>query len=271
METLEQPQMPVLRESPDEIYQRIVNRALAYAEAKGQTPPATEEGEVFYDFWYPLAEEIADQQLLLEYAFLQGFVVWADGEFLEAHGIAEGVEKKIGESDEDYRKRIIDKKRTTEGNGRTEDYVSWALALDGVGGAVAVEHERSDVSVDLYLVDLDGVPVTSEFAGRIRGLLEKKRVAGHDLQCHSADIFDIEVKVRLSMADDTKRDQTILLLKKRIQDYVRKRNTIVYQKMGALFWIDGITDYADYTLNGGTSNITKPQKAVFHVILEVLT
>lgn len=270
MATIEKPEMPILRETPDQIYQRIANRMIALAQARGDSPPATEEGELFYDLLYPLAEEISEQQQLLEYVFLQGFLPWADGEFLEAHGYTEGVDKKVDEDEENYRDRILEKKRTDEGNGRPEDYERWALEIEGVGGAVGIEHERNDVSIDLYLTDTNGQPVTLEFATVVRNKLESKRIAGHDVQCSPAEVFQVSVQVKLVMSDETKRDSAVSLITQRIKDYLKERSLIVYQQMGAFFWVDGVSDYASFTLNGGTGNFTKPTKAVSVLNLVVL-
>ncbi len=271
MVAMTKPDMPILREHPDEIYQRMVNRLSALAAARGETPPATEMGDLFYDLLYPLAEEIAEQQQLLEYAFLQGFLPWADGEFLDAHGYRDGVDRKEGEDDESYRQRILEKARSEEGNGRPQDYERWAKNIEGVGLALAIERERNDVSIDLYLTDLQGQPVTTEFAKKVEQILwTTKRIAGHDLQCHPAEVFPIEVQVKLVLADETKRPEAISLITTRIQDYIKGRNTIVYQRIGALFLVDGVIDYTDYLLNGGTANLTTPDKAVSALTLVVL-
>ncbi|TQK53838.1 baseplate J-like protein [Brevibacillus sp. AG162] len=264
------PEMPLLRETPDQIYQRIVNRAAAYAQAKGEAPPATEEGEIFYDLWYPLAEEISEQQQIKEYGFLQAFVVWADGDFLIAHGYEEGVDIKEGEDEESYRQRILEKKRTEEGNGRCKDYESWALEIEGVGGAIAIEKERNDVSIDIYLTDLAGQPVTQDFADSVTGLLwDDKRMAGHDLKSHPAPIFAVKVSVKLLMLDDTKRTAAIELISNRIKNYLKGRNLIVYQQIGSFFFVDGVNDFTNYTLNDGTTNIIKPTNSVASLSLVV--
>lgn len=270
METVIKPKMPILREAPDQIYQRLANRMVELALKRGESPPAMQEGEMFYDFLYPLAEEISEQQLLLEYGFLQGFLPWADGEFLEAHGYVEGVDPKNGEDEESYRKRILERKRSDDGNGRLVDYERWALAIEGVGGAVAVEHERNDVSVDLYLTDTEGKPITREYATSIRNRLEEKRIAGHDLRCYPAEIFPVTIRVKLIMSDESKREAAVSIITQRLKDYLNERSTIVYQQMGAFFWVDGVLDYTNFTLNGGNENLQKPNKAVSVLELVVL-
>lgn len=270
MPTIAKPDMPILRETADQIYQRIVNRLTALAETRGDTPPAAEEGEFFYDLLYPLAEEISEQQQLLEYAFLQGFLPWADGEFLDSHGYLLGLTRVLGEEDEAYRNRLIARARTEEGNGRRTDYESWALEIPGVGGAVGIEHERNDVSIDLYLTDPNGQSVTEDFARSVqKKLWETRRIAGHDLACHPAPIYPITVEVTLSLTDETKREAIVDMIDKRIKEYLSGRTSIVYQQIGALFFVDGVTDFTSFKLNGGTANLIKPLKAVSVLTLVV--
>lgn len=150
------PSMAILEETPEDIYRRWVNRAIALAIERGLPPPPTDEGEYFYDLWYPLAIEIAEQQVLWTYGFLQAFPIWADGEFLDGHGWAAGVTRKEGEDDDTLRLRMLERAVTEVGSGRRKDYETWALEMAGVGGAIAREKERHDNSIDLYLTDMEG-------------------------------------------------------------------------------------------------------------------
>ncbi|KAG2890944.1 hypothetical protein PC117_g24361, partial [Phytophthora cactorum] len=164
-------QITGLVETPDMIYQRWVNRAITMANERGLPPPPVGEGEYFYDLWYPIAQEIAEQQELWGYGVLQSTPIWADDEFLDAHGWADGMVRKDGESNDDYRLRILDRAFTEEGNGRRKDYEIWAKEIQGVGGAVAVEKEHHDNSIDLYLTDMNGQPITAEFAETVKTLM----------------------------------------------------------------------------------------------------
>jgi uncharacterized phage protein gp47/JayE len=271
MATIEKPEMPILRETPDQIYQRIANRMADIARQRGETPPATEEGEIFYDLEYPLAEEISEQQQLLEYAFLQRFLPWADGEFLDANGAFFGLERLEGETDDQYRERLIERARTEEGDGRREDYERWARDVEGVGGAKAIEKARHDLSIDVYITDLNGQPATAELAQYVRTKLEEKRKALHDLQVLPANVFPVTVSVRLILLPDADLETVTKDITDLLQTYLKGRSKIVYQKIVPLFFVDGVEDFSDYTLNGGTENLTVPSGSVATLNLEVTT
>ncbi|TRY24360.1 hypothetical protein FOI68_17050 [Brevibacillus sp. LEMMJ03] len=271
MATLEKPEMPILRETPDQIYQRIANRMAEIAIQRGETPPATEEGELFYDLLYPLAEEISEQQQLFEYGFLQRFLPWADGEFLDASGVFFGIPRLDGETDDQYRERLIERARTEEGDGRREDYERWARDVEGVGGAKAIEKARHDLSIDVYITDLNGQPATAELAQIVREKLEDKRRALHDLQVLPANVFPVTVSVHLVLRADAVLETVTADITDRLKTYLKGRFEIVYQQIGALFFVDGVDDFRDYTLNGGTENLTVPADSVATLNLVVTT
>jgi len=271
MATLKKPDMPILRETADQIYQRMANRMALLAEQQGDTPPATEEGEIFYDLLYPLAQEISEQQQLLEYAFLQGFLPWADDEYLDAHGTFFGLKRNDGEDNDAFRSRLLERARTEEGDGRRGDYERWARDINGVGGAVAIEKMRNDLSVDVYITDMNGQPASLELAEQVQEQLSEKRRALHDLKVLPANIFEVEIAVQLVLGKNAVLATVKEEITKQITTYLKGRSTIVYQQIGSLFFVNGVDDFTQYTLNGGTSNVIVEGDAVSILRLVVTT
>ncbi|WP_429845291.1 baseplate J/gp47 family protein [Brevibacillus sp. FIR094] len=271
MATIDKPEMPILRETPDQIYQRMANRMMVIAQERGESPPATEEGEIHYDFNYPIALEISDQQQLFEYGFLQRFLPWADGEFLDANGGFFGLPRKNGESDDAYRQRLIDRARSEEGDGRRADYERWARNIDGVGDAVAVEKTRHDNSIDVYITDLSGQPATLELAQLVRTKLEDKRRALHDLQVLPANVYPMTIAVKLVLRPDAEFEKVKDQITTQIKTYLKGRSQIVYQQIGALFFVDGVIDFTGYTLNGAELNLMVPADSVSTLTMAVTT
>ncbi|ERI05153.1 baseplate J/gp47 family protein [Aneurinibacillus aneurinilyticus] len=258
------PYVPILEETPDDIYQRWVNRAIEIAKERGLPPPPTGEGEYFYDLWYPIAQEYAEQQELWTYGFIQAFPIWADGEFLEAHGWADGLVKKEGEDDDTFRLRLLDRAFIEEGSGRRKDYELWVKEVPGVGGAIAIEKERHDNSIDLYLTNMDGQPITLEFAEHVKDLMwEDKRIAGHDLAIHPAPVFTLRIEAAL----ETTGDRTVLAeqIKKRILSYAEGRTRLVYNYVAALLVVDMGENYSGFTMNGKTEDMIVPTKSILQV------
>ncbi|UIO41867.1 baseplate J/gp47 family protein [Brevibacillus brevis] len=269
MATLEKPEMPILRETADQIYQRIANRMAVIAKERGETPPATEEGELFYDLLYPLAEEISDQQQLFEYGFLQRFLPWAEGEYLDANGVFFGLGRHKDEADISYKQRLIDRARTEDGDGRRADYERWARNTEGVGGAVAVEKARHDNSIDVYITNQSGQPAAAELVQQVRTKLEDNRKALHDLNVFPAKVFPISISVRLVVQPEVEVAKVKEQITTLIKAYLKGRSLIVYQQLGALFFVDGVSDFTEYTLNGEKANLTVPADSVSTLSLVV--
>ncbi|WP_366294460.1 baseplate J/gp47 family protein [Paenibacillus sp. AN1007] len=263
------PVVPVLEETPDMIYQRWVNRAITLANERGLPPPPVGEGEYFYDLWYPIAQELAEQQELWGYGVLQSTPIWADDEFLDAHGWADGMTRKEGESNDDYRLRILDRAFTEEGNGRRKDYELWAKEIHGVGGAVAVEKERHDNSIDLYLTDMDGQPITPAFAETVKSLMwEDYRIAGHDLAVHPAPIFLVTVQATLETSEDMQKlAETI---RQRVVAYANGRSKLLYNYIAALLLVPGVENYSNFTLNDDIQDIDVPPVSFLQVEVVLL-
>ncbi|MMZ46243.1 Baseplate J-like protein [compost metagenome] len=258
------PPMAILEETPEEVYRRWVNRAITLAQEKGLPPPPTDPGEYFYDLWYPIAMEYAEQQELLTYAFLQAFPIWADSEYLDGHGWSDGMPRKVGEDDDTYRLRMLERAFTEEGSGRRKDYETWAKELEGVGGAVAIEKEQHDNSIDLYLTDLQGQPITEEFAAKVKAdMWENKRIAGHDLAVHPAPVFTLQVAAKLNTVLPL--SELVEPIRKRIADYAIGRTKLVFNYVGAALLVKGVEDYESLTLNGAIEDIEVPTTSVLKI------
>ncbi|WP_337032501.1 baseplate J/gp47 family protein [Paenibacillus illinoisensis] len=258
------PSMPILEETPEMIYQRWVNRAVTLANERGLPPPPVGEGEYFYDLWYPIAQEIAEQQELWGYGVLQSTPIWADDEFLDAHGWADGMVRKDGESNDDYRLRILDRAFTEEGSGREKDYESWAKEIQGVGAAVAREKERHDNSIDLYLTDMNGQPITLEFAEQVKVLMwDEYRIAGHDLAVHPAPVFVVTVKATLETTEDLL--QLAETIRQRVVTYANGRSTLLYNYIASLLLVPGVENYSGFTLNDDVQDVDIPPVSLLQV------
>ncbi|KGE17560.1 baseplate J/gp47 family protein [Paenibacillus wynnii] len=265
------PNMPILQETPEDIYRRWVNRAIALAVERGLPPPPMDEGEYFYDLWYPLAIEIAEQQALWTYGFLQGFPIWADAEYLDGHGWAAGVTRREGEDDDTLRLRMLERAVTEVGSGRRKDYETWAKDMEGVGSAIAREKERNENSIDLYLTDLAGQPITEEFAETVKSWMwEEWRIAGHDLEVHPAPVFVVVVETQLITVDGSDLVEMTAIIQERIMEYVSERTKLAYNYVGSLLLVAGVEDYENYTLNGMEEDVEMTPSSIPRVEVVLL-
>lgn len=257
MAALTRPEMPILRETADQIYQRMVNRMNALAAERGDVPPSTEEGEFHYDLLYPNAEEISEQQQLLEYGFLQGFLPWADGEFLDAHGVWLGLSRLEGETDEIYRGRLLAKAAEEEGNGSQYDYTRWAKEIGGVG-EVFVWGEPPN-TVHLAITDMAGLPASPQLVSDLQAYLS--RPDKHHMNDHvvvsAAEAINLAITGAVELAPGVELAQVQASIESGIRKYVKtNRQKLLFSEIYHLFRVDGVIDYKEVRINGADDNIT---------------
>lgn len=265
MAALEKPKMPILRETPEQIYQRMVNRLHALAEKRGELPPATDEGEIFYDLEYPIAEEKSDQQQLLEYFFLQGFpVIWSDGEYLDAHAAWLGLSRKPDESDEAFRDRLLAKAGEEEGNGAEYDYIRWVKEVSGVG-EVFVWGEAPN-TVHIAITDTNDMPAPQELVSVVQTYLEQpnKHHMNDKVIVTPSPVVNLSVTGEITeVATGTTFEQVKPVIESSIRTYVKKqRDKILYSEVYRLFKVAGVIDYKNVKINGSTANVSLTFAAV---------
>ncbi|QIC08214.1 hypothetical protein GOP56_23035 [Brevibacillus sp. 7WMA2] len=257
MATLEKPDMPVLRESPDEIYQRMYNRARDMALSRGEIPPSEEEGEIFYDFQYPLAMEISEQQQLDEYRFLQWFLPWSDGEFLDAWGVFLVLSRKENEPDDLYLQRLMEKAASEEGRGAESDYKRWIKEVVNVGDPFIWGEAPN--TVHIALISQDGMPASEELIKAVQNhlALEGKHHMNDKIIVKPAPIIEITVSGKLLEWEyTTDLTATIAQIESNIRAYVSAQKTkILYSEIYRLFKVPGVIDYSEVQLNEGQANI----------------
>ncbi|MCP1357509.1 baseplate J/gp47 family protein [Aneurinibacillus migulanus] len=245
----------IMVEDSDHIYERCANRV------KHEMP--TEQGEYFYTMGYPFCQEFSEQQQLLEYAWVQGWPLWADGEFLDWHGQKEFIQlpRLEGEDDDSYRERILNRTQEEEGSGRAKDYERMARNA-GAGSAKAIEHLRNDLSIDIFITDWEGHPASQVLCDAVRAAIEKEREALHDVEVLPATIHHVVVAARLILSSDANPEETEAKIVENLNTYIKKNEVLRYQVIANLMFVPGVEDIADYTLNGGTNNIVTPDGAV---------
>lgn len=108
-------------------------------------------------------------------------------------------------------------------------------------------------------------------AEQVEKELSEKRRALHDLKVLPANIFEVEIAVQLVLGKDAVLATVKEEITKQITTYLKGRSTIVYQQIGSLFFVNGVEDFTQYTLNGGTSNVIVEGDAVSILRLVVTT
>ncbi|UFJ40096.1 baseplate J/gp47 family protein [Brevibacillus humidisoli] len=212
-----------------------------------------------YDLEYPLAEEISEQQQLREYHFLQGFLSWADGEFLDAHGVLLGLKRNEGENDESYRDRLIAKAVEEEGSGAEYDYTRWTKEVANVG-EVFVWGEPPN-TVRIAITDATGAPASADLVTAVQEHVNRpdKHHMNDQVIVSAATAINLSITGQVELAAGTTLDQVAPQIEAGIREYIRtQRERVLYSEVHRLFKVQGVVDYRNVLINGSTDNVTIP-------------
>ena len=165
----------------------------------------------------------------------------------------------------------IDQKRKNPATSSNEaHYREWALEMDGVGDCRVDRLWNGNGTVRVVVVGYDYDPVDDTVVAAVAENIETKRAVGAHVTVISAGGVSINVAATLTIDPSTTLAAVKTAFTELLTSYLQesiaqvfKQNdreilgTIYYNRIAALLMaVDGVIDYADLTVNGGTDNIT---------------
>lgn len=170
------------------------------------------------------------------------------------------------EDDDTFRERIREYLETADVSfvGCDADYKRWAKEVDGVGDVIVIPEWNGPGTVKVVLLDLSGEPANRAIIEAVYNHIVSPddrdlRIApiGATVTVTAPTTKTIDVSCKLTVAPGFDTQTVINEIKEKISDYFKtaegeiKRNFV-----GSIIMsIDGVGDYANLTLNGGTANI----------------
>lgn len=167
-----------------------------------------------------------------------------------------------GETDTALLSRLLAIWQTPATSGNAYQYESWALSIDGIGGAKIVPTWDGGGTVLVVLTDNDMEPVSDDLVETVADYIETVRPICVDVTVQSATAQSIDVAVTgLSIDATTTLEAVTAQFASLVADYCQSvalvSDTVVYLRITyLLFSIDGVTDATSIKVNNGTSNIT---------------
>lgn len=165
------------------------------------------------------------------------------------------------ETDESLRQRYYDKVRTPATSGNKYHYINWAKEVIGVGDAKVFPLWNGNSTVKVLIVDSNKRAADNELINLVTEHIETNRPIGANVTVVSA--VEKPINISITLIVDTKK-YTFNDVKMAIEDNLKKyfsdiafiNNYVSYASIGNLiFNIDGVIDYSNLLVNGGTSNI----------------
>lgn len=183
-----------------------------------------------------------------------------------APGLAGGTDT---ESDSDLRNRYLTVIRLPGTSGNKADYIKWALEVAGVGGVYVQPLWNGRGTVKLYLLGTDKTPASQAVVDAVQAYIdpdpalgEGKAPIGATVTCVAAPAVNIDVSATVVLDGSKTLAEVQAAFEAALIDYLKEiafsdDTTVRYSRIGSLLLdTQGVTDYSNLLVNGGTANIT---------------
>lgn len=164
------------------------------------------------------------------------------------------------ENDEELIKRYFDKLQRPGKAGNKYHYEEWAKEVVGVGGVRVKPRWDGPLTVKVVIIDSNRRPADEDLVAAVEGHIEEERPFGADVTVVSAASVEINVNVKITKSAHYEKNEVETSIKKKIEEYLQSlafvSDYVSYARIGGLIIeSDGVIDYSDLTVNGGTQNV----------------
>lgn len=188
-----------------------------------------------------------------------------------------GLESYIGEaasggadaeSDAALFARIVYRRTYPSTSGNESHYIEWALSAEGIGAVKVTKLWNGPGTVRVLVVGYDYEPVEDEIVSACAGYIETQRPVGAEVTVVSAAAAPITVTASVVIDASTTVESVQTKFKTALAEYLASiietyfasrevyDCTVYYNRIAALLMdIDGVVDYSELLVNGGTENI----------------
>ena len=179
------------------------------------------------------------------------------------------------ESDQAYFDRYILRLQTPPTSGNQYHYRAWALEVTGVGGVQIYPLGHGDNTVDVVLIDVDGQPADEELVGRVQahidpgsqGLGAGEAPIGAYCYVSAAEAVELDLSLTVQTLPGAEQAAVTAAVKAAVAAYLKgiafAQDYVSYAQIAAaILGAEGVLDFADLTVNGGTSNVSVAARQV---------
>lgn len=169
------------------------------------------------------------------------------------------------ESDESLRNRTLEHIADPGTSGNMANYREWALGVSGVGNVQVFDLARGNGTVDVVITAAGNMVASPSLLAAVQEHIEKYRPIGADVMVFAAVNYNVEVAATVRAKKGYDEEMLSALFYPVLQEYLKALNerglTVSYLKIAdLLFSSEGITDVAEYTVNGMQKSITIPDR-----------
>lgn len=171
------------------------------------------------------------------------------------------------ETDDELRKRYLQRVRQPATSGNAAQYRQWAAEVDGVGDAKVFPLWAGPGTVKVVIVDSEKRPASATLVNAVADYLEGVRPIGASVTVVPAIAKEIAVSARVTLAGGYTLQGAVASLSSALDVYFQETaftSTYVSQaKIGNLLLsTPGVVDYTGLLVNGGSANIALAEEEI---------
>ena len=167
------------------------------------------------------------------------------------------------ETDAELLERYLEKVSRPNVSGNKYHYIEWAKEITGVGDVRVIPLWNGAGTVKVVITDSDNQPANDELIAAVAAHIEENRPIGASVTVVSATALTMNVAVKLTASGSDLQDKIKTAISEYLSGMATEKSYISYAKVGSLILsVDGVDDYSNLKINGGTSNITIADGAV---------
>ncbi|MGB9813539.1 MAG: baseplate J/gp47 family protein [Thermovenabulum sp.] len=165
------------------------------------------------------------------------------------------------ENDASLLNRLLIKVQTPATSGNANHYKLWALEVAGVGNAKVFPLWNGPGTVKVVIIDSNKQPASTDIVNAVATHIEENRPIGAQVTVQSAQALAINVSATIVRNTNYTLEQVTTNVQNKITEYLKsiafKQSYVSYAQIGSLILdSEGVLDYSNLTINGGTANIS---------------
>lgn len=199
-------------------------------------------------------------------------------------------EPTVGGTDEEDDESLIERIESVEQSksvsfvGSVSDYKRWAESVDGVGKAIVIPAQDNSGMVTIVLTDANGDPASETLCqavyDSIIGVKEDEsdrmtNINGNLLTVKAPEIVEIAISATLYLDNTVSLSEIKTAYLTALNEYLTTAiNTgkVKYSEICSLLLaMNGVEDYSDVTLNGGTANVSLAKDEIAVATADTIT
>ena len=164
------------------------------------------------------------------------------------------------ESDEDLRERFFTTIKKSYTSGNVAHYEMWTLEVNGTGACNVYPLKNGKGTVEIVITNSDMLGASSELIENVKANIEEKRPIGASVTVVSATekAINVSATVRLlkGYSSEEVKEEFTDKLTQYLKEIAFKQTYVSTARLGNLLLdTTGVFDYADFKVNGATSNV----------------